>query len=565
MTKQEFRDLIAKQIIMLDGATGTELSARGMPQGVCPEKWILENPSAIRDVQCAYEGAGSRILYAPTFGGNRLKLEEFGLAGQCFEINRDLALLSKQNLNSAYVFGDLAPTGLFVQPNGELAFEDAVDVYKEQVKGLLAGGVDGFVVETMMDLQEARAALLAVKESCDLPVMVTMTFDENQVTLTGCDPVACLVALQSLGADAFGCNCSTGPEKMLEVIKMLKPHARIPLVAKPNAGMPKLVDGKACFDMGPDEFGGYVKQLTAAGVNILGGCCGTTPGHINAASTVAAECTPVSVNKQAISAISSSRKCRLLDFKQPFSVIGERINPTGKKALQAELRDGKMGIVKQFAFEQGAKGADILDVNMGLSGINEQEMMLKALGTVTSASDLPLCIDSTSPEVIEQALRYYPGRALVNSISAEKERLEKTLPIAAKYGAMFILLPLTDDGIPETCADRIKVVETIFDAAQNYGFSKEDLTIDGLIMTISSNQEAANVSLDLIEWSRYEFGVNTVCGLSNVSFGMPQRKWINSAFLGMAMGRGLTMAIANPSSDILMETVRAGNRIRNND
>ena len=563
MTKSEFQKLLTEKIVILDGATGTELVKRGMPQGVCPELWILENPSAMIEIQQAYRAAGSDIVFVPSFGANRFKLEEFGLAGRLAEINRSLAGLSRCAAGDGLVFGDLAPTGKFIEPLGDIPFEDVVNVYKEQVAALLEANVDGFVIETMMDIQETRAALLAVKESCELSVMVTMTFDEHMRTLTGSDPLSVLITLQAMGADAFGCNCSTGPGDMLEIIMKIKPYATIPLIAKPNAGMPKLVSGETVFDMGPAAFAAYVTELAAAGANIMGGCCGSTPEHIREMAKIAAQCRPALPIITALSAVSASGSYCLLGKDKPFAVVGERINPTGKKALQAELREGRLAMVNNFAREQAAAGAAILDVNMGLSGIDEKEMMVKAVKML--GGGLPLCIDSTSSEVIEAALRIYPGRALVNSISAEKSRLEKTLPAAAKYGAMFILLPLTDEGIPETVEGRMEIVKKVFSEAGKYGYSKADICVDGLVMTVSSNQNAAAITLDLIEWCSREFCVNTICGLSNVSFGMPQRGYVNNTFLAMAIGRGLNMAIANPSAEMLMPVVDAGNVLNGRD
>ena len=563
MTRSEFQKLLTEKIVILDGATGTELVKRGMPQGVCPELWILENPSAMIEIQQAYRAAGSDIVFVPSFGANRLKLEEFGLADRLAEINRSLAGLSRCAAGDGLVFGDLAPTGKFIAPLGDIPFEDVVNIYKEQVVALLEGKVDGFVIETMMDIQETRAALLAVKESCELPVIVTMTFDEHRRTLTGSDPVSALITLQAMGADAFGCNCSTGPGDMLEIIKKIKPYATIPLIAKPNAGIPKLSAGKTVFDMCPESFAAYVPELAAAGINIMGGCCGSTPEHIRKMAANAACCKPLPPVIKALSAVSSAGSYCLLGRDKPFAVVGERINPTGKKALQAELREGKLAMVNNFAREQAAAGAAILDVNMGLSGIDEKEMMLKAVAML--GGGLPLCIDSTSSEVIEAALRIYPGRALVNSISAEKSRLEKTLPAAAKYGAMFILLPLADEGIPETVEGRREIVKKVFGEAEKYGYSKADICVDGLVMTVSSNQNAAAITLDLIEWCSREFGVSTICGLSNVSFGMPQRGHVNNTFLAMAVGRGLNMAIANPSAEMLMPVVDAGNVLTGRD
>lgn len=566
MTRTEFRYLTERGIVILDGATGTELVKRGMPGGVCPELWIRDNPGVIGEVQRAYFEAGSNIVYVPSFGANPFKLEEFDAAGEVFELNRELALISRKNAGThGLLFGDLAPTGKFVEPFGDLGFEMAVNAYKEQVAGLLAGGVDGFIIETMMDIQEARAALLAVRESCELPVMVSMTFEPDGRTLTGNTPLSALITMQSLGADAFGCNCSTGPARMIEIIRELKPYATIPLMAKPNAGMPKLFNGRTVFSMGAEEFGAFAKDFAEAGANILGGCCGTTPEHIRAQAECAARYSAEAPRRKALSALSSARGARLLGAEQPFCVIGERINPTGKKELQGELREGKLSVVRRFAVEQTAHGAGVLDVNMGLSGIDERGMMLQAVGMLSQSCDLPLCIDSTRPEVMEAALRLYPGRALLNSISAEKERIEVMLPIAARYGAMIILLPLTDAGIPATSAERVETVKYIFGKAEELGCHKEDVCVDALVMTVSSDQQAAGVTLDLIEWCAREFGVNTVCGLSNVSFGMPERSWINCAFLGMALGRGLNMAIANPGVEMLMNMIFAADVISGRD
>ncbi len=553
MTRDEFRNLLSQRLLVLDGATGTELAKRGMPQGVCPEKWVLENPQAIISTQGEYAGAGSDIVYSCTFGANPFKLEEFGLQDQVHEINRDLVKLSRKAVGeNKFVFGDIAPTGQFIEPFGELSFDDAVAAYKKQVAGLLEGGVDGFVIETMMDIQEARAALIAVRELSDLPTMVTMTYGADGRTLTGTDPVTAVITLQSLGADAVGCNCSTGPKSMLECVKLMKTVATVPLVAKPNAGMPVLKDGKTVFDMSAETFGEFVPDFIKHGVNLMGGCCGTAPAYIAQIHKRSQDKTPVAPLQDRISAVSSARSSVFMGLDKPLTVVGERINPTGKKKLQAELREGSFALVRQYAQEQADLGANILDVNMGLSGIDENAMMRKAVALLSQISDRPLCIDTTNPDVMEQALRLYPGRALVNSISLEKERIEKTLPIAAKYGAMFVLLPLTDDGIPTTAKERTSVVEKILAEAKKYGYGVEDVTVDGLVMTISSEQEAASVTLDVVEWCAKTLKTNTIIGLSNVSFGLPQRDWVNSAFLAMAVSRGLSMTIANPSSQILM-------------
>ncbi len=555
MTINEFNGLIEKQILVLDGATGTELQKRGMPKGVCPEKWVSENPEHIIAVQRAYRDAGANIVYSCTFGANRIKLEEFGLQDQVFELNKKLAQISREAMDGkGWVAGDMSPTGLFVEPFGELKFDDAVSIYSEQAKGLVAGGVDFFVVETMLDIQELRAAILGIKAVSDLPIFASMTFSADGRTLTGTDPISALITVQSLGAAAFGCNCSTGPDTMLGVIKSLKPYAKIPLLAKPNAGLPKLKDGKTVFDMPAEQFGEYVPDFIKAGVNLFGGCCGTAPDYIKEISRQTRGIKPVRPLIKSLSAVSSARSFVMLDLNGPLTIVGERINPTGKKLLQAELKEGKMELVRKYASEQELAGAKLLDVNMGMPGIDEKDMMIKSISLLSKISSLPLVIDSSNPAVIEEALKLYPGRALVNSISAEEHKLKKLLPICAKYGASFILLPLTDNEIPVTSDGRINVINKIFSEAEHFGFTREDIVVDGLVMTVSSDQNAAKETLKLFKWCSSEFKVNTICGLSNVSFGLPQRKNINASFLAMAQYCGLTMAIANPNEEILMTT-----------
>ncbi|QNU65270.1 homocysteine S-methyltransferase family protein [Ruminiclostridium herbifermentans] len=566
MNKATFRELISNKILILDGATGTQLQKKGMPTGVCPEQWVYENPDVIKSIQKEYIESGSNIIYTCTFGGNRIKLDEFGIGDRTVELNRCLAKYSKEAAgDKCLVAGDLASTGRFIKPLGDMDFEDCVNIYKEQVKGLLEGGVDLFVIETMLDIQEARAALIAVKESCDLPVCVSMSFDENFRTLTGTDPITALITLQSLGADVVGCNCSTGPVQMLKIISMMKPYAKVPLMAKPNAGLPKLINGKTTFDMKPEEFGSYIKEFIDAGVNLLGGCCGTSPDYIKQIYLESRNLKPAVVSSEPYSAITSCRKTEFFGLNKPVAIVGERINPTGKKQLQAELREGSTHEIRKFAAEQVEKGANILDVNVGMPGIDEKATMLNTVSLLSSIIDAPLCLDSSSPEVLEAALRIYPGRALINSISQEKVKLEKLLPVAAKYGAMFILLPLSDEGVPEKAEQRKVIVENVFAKAAEFGYQKNDVVVDGLVMTVSANQEAAAETLKLIDWCSKEFGCGTIVGLSNVSFGLPERSWVNAAFLAMAISKGLTMAIANPSSELLMNIKMACDVITMND
>lgn len=566
MDRTTFRKMTDQKIMILDGAFGTELQKKGMPTGVCPEQWVLEHPESIIGIQKDYQAAGSDAVYTCTFSGNRLKLGEFGLADQVLEMNRKLALLSREAVGkSGLVAGDLSITGQFVRPFGPIPFETVVDVYKEQVKGLLEGGVDFFAIETMTDLQEARAAVIAVKESCSLPICVTMTFDEDGRTLTGTDPVTALITLQSLGVDGFGCNCSTGPNTMVKFIKQMRPYAKVPLIAKPNAGLPKLVDGKTVFSMGATEFGINVKTLLDSGVNLIGGCCGTSPEYIKEVKDRVRQSNPAEIKPVNYSAVTSTRKTVFMGFDEPLTIIGERINPTGKKKLQEELREGKTAELRRFALEQTEKGAAILDVNVGMPGIDEKAKMVEVAELLSSMVEAPLCLDSANPEVLEAALRIYPGRALINSISGEKAKMQKLLPVAAKYGAMFILLPLGDNGLPETADERIRIIEEVYSEAEKCGFNKQDVIVDGLVLTVSSNQAAARETLKLINWTTYHFKANSNIGLSNVSYGLPERTWVNAAFLAMAVGSGLTAVIANPSSELLMNMKMASDVLTGTD
>ena len=564
MTKEQWNSLFQNGPVYLDGATGTNLMKAGMPVGVCPEQWILEHREVMLELQKSYIAAGTNILYAPTFGANRIKLAEYGLENQIQEMNHELVAISKEAAEGkGYVAGNLTMTGKQLYPMGNMTFEELVDVYKEQVKYLEEAGVDLFVVETMMSLQETRACVIAIKEVSELPVMVTMSYNEDGRTLYGTDPVTAVVALQSLGADAVGVNCSSGPEEMIPLVKAMKEYANVPVIAKPNAGIPVLQDGKTIYPMEPEEFAEYGKLLIEAGAGILGGCCGTTPLHIQKLKEQTKDLSVPEVRKEKKRLLTSERKTVEIQLDGPFMVVGERINPTGKKKLQEELKEGKLELVLQMAEEQEENGADILDINMGMNGINEKEMMLNVITEVSNAVNLPLCIDSSHVDIIEAALRIYPGRALINSISLEKGKVEQLIPIAKKYGAMFVLLPLSDQGLPKNLDEKKQIIHTIMDAALEAGMDKEDIVVDGLVATVGANKTAALECFETISYCKDTLGLATICGLSNISFGLPQRPYINTAFLTMAISKGLTMAIANPSQELLMNIAFASDLLLN--
>ncbi len=564
MTKQEFRNLVRQGIVILDGATGTNLQKAGMPGNVCPEQWILEHTDVMRGLQRSYVQSGTQILYAPTFTANRIKLAEYGLSDRLLEMNAQLVQLSKETAgDKALVAGDLTMTGQQLYPLGELQFEELVDVYKEQGKALYDAGVDLFVIETMMSLQETRAAVLAIQETCDLPILASLTFEADGRTLFGTDPETAVVVLQSLGVDAVGLNCSTGPMEMIEIVEKMYAYANIPILAKPNAGLPELENGRTVYKTSPQEFAEAGCKLAEAGAAMIGGCCGTTPEHIQALAAKLRDCVPRPVRTQARRILASERKIVEIPLDGGFQIVGERMNPTGKKKLQAQLREGKLELIRAMAREQEENGASILDLNMGMNGIDEKQMMMEAVYEVTTTVDCPLCIDSSYIEVIEAALRIYPGRALINSISMEKEKMERLLPIARRYGAMFILLPLSDAGLPKTADEKREIVHSVLNEALRQGFVKEDVIVDGLVATVGANPNAAVECLDTIRYCRQELGLATICGLSNISFGLPERSFVNTAFLTMAITNGLTMAIANPSQDLLMNAAAAADMLLN--
>lgn len=570
MTREKFIDFTKDHIIYLDGATGSNLVKAGMPSGVCPEQWILEHREVMLQLQKEYVQAGTNILYAPTFTANRVKLAEYHLEKNMSSMIHDLVAISKEAAadtpgHPVYVAGDITMTGEQLRPMGKMELEDLIAIYKEQILCLVDAGADLLVVETMMSLAETRAALIAAKEVCDLPVIATLTFEADGRTLFGTDAKTAAVVLESLGASAIGANCSTGPAQMEGIISDMVSVTMIPIIAKPNAGLPFLDEnGTTCYNMEAEEFTEEMQVLVNVGATILGGCCGTTPEFIRQLhdrfGTVAQA--TAARRPEGIRYLTSERITHSFGLEDGFFVVGERINPTGKKALQAQLREGNFEKVIQFAEEQKTCGAKVLDINMGMSGIDEKLCMLRALEEVSGVTNLPLSLDSSYVEVLEAALRNYPGRALVNSVSLETEKFEKLLPIVAKYGAMFILLPLSDAGLPKDIEEKKEIIHKIYDRALSLGMRKEDIVVDGLVATVGANPKAALETLETIRYCKSN-GFATICGLSNISFAMPERGFVNTAFLTLAIQAGLTMAIANPSQEMLMSCALATDLLLN--
>jgi len=564
MTKNEFFELAKDHNLYLDGATGSNLVKAGMPAGVCPEDWILKHPEVMKKLQSDYVLAGTDILYAPTFTANRIKLAEYGLQDRQEAMIQGLVAISRSVADACddrkiYVAGDLTMTGQTLKPMGSMELEDLIDVYKEQILQLEKAGVDLLVVETMMSLAETRAALIAAREVTTLPVMVTLTFESDGRTLYGTDAKTAGIVVESLGACAIGANCSTGPAHMENVIRDLAGVTTIPIIAKPNAGLPYLdSEGKTCYSMQADEFVKEMEILVNAGASILGGCCGTDPAYIRGLRENFGRENQIKVTRRpdGVRYLTSERQTLSFGLNDPFMIVGERINPTGKKALQAQLREGNLEKVLQFAEEQEAAGAQVLDVNMGMSGIDEKEMMLRSLEEISGVTNLPLSLDSSHVSVLEAALRHYPGRALINSISLETEKFEKLLPIAAKYGAAFILLPLSDAGLPKDLDEKKEIIQKIYARALELGMKREDIIVDGLVATIGANKMAALECLETVRFAKSQ-GFATICGLSNISFGMPERSYVNTAFLSLMIQAGLTMAISNPAQEMLVSCALA--------
>ena len=576
MTRDEFLELTEGSIIYLDGATGSNLQKRGMPIGVCPDLWISENPEAIINLQLEFLRAGTRILYSPTFTANRIKLAEFHLEDRLEELNNTLVGLSKEAIRRykeecpdappCYVAGDITMTGVQLKPAGPMEFEELIDIYKEQIRALEKAGADLIVVETMMSLAETRAAVIACKEVSGLPIIATMTFEGDGRSLFGTDPLTALITLQSLGVSAFGANCSTGPDKMIPLIKEISRYAAVPVICKPNAGLPELdADGNTVYNVSPVDFGQMMKDVVNAGASIVGGCCGTTPEHIAELVRSTKSMKKAEIEKADVYALSSESLTHTFGLDDRFFIVGERINPTGKKALQAELREGRFDIVNDFAEAQEKNGAKVLDVNMGMSGVDEGELMLKAIEEISSTTKLPLSIDTSHVEIMEKALRNYHGRALMNSISFESAKCEPMLRLAKKYGAAFVLLPLSDEGIPKNLEEKKRCIRGIMDKALELGLSKKDIIVDGLVGTVGADSSAALQVLETIRYCKNELGLATICGLSNISFGLPERIFVNTAFLTLAIGSGLTMAIANPNQDMLVTASLATDLLLNKD
>lgn len=553
------RVFAGEEFMLFDGAMGTMLQAAGLKAGELPELLVFDRPEVVETVHRAYVEAGCDVVTTNTFGANAHKLQGTATVAEVFEA----AVACARRAGARYVAADMGPTGMLLKPLGTLDFEEAYALYAEQTLAARAAGADLVIVETMADLLEMKAAVLACREHCDLPVIASMTFEDDGRTFLGTSPEVAAMTLSALGVDALGINCSLGPLGLMPLVKRMARFARVPIIVQANAGLPRMENGATFYDVGPDEYASAAAALIDAGTTILGGCCGTTPEHIAALRRLVDSRTPSWHPAPVDFCICSAQRSLVLPAgSTDVAVIGERINPTGKKRLKEALRAGDLDYLTGEALDQKELGADALDVNVGLPEIDEADVLCRAVERVQSVCDLPLQIDSSDPAAIERAVRRYAGKPLINSVNGKAESLSAILPLAARYGCSVVGLTLDERGIPASAEERLAIARRIVEAAETHGIPRQDIAIDCLCMAVSTNQEQAGQILDAIRLVKSELGCRTVLGVSNISFGLPQRELINAVFLASAFGAGLDLAIMNPKS-MRMNDVVATHRILN--
>ena len=546
---------LGREWLFFDGGTGTILQERGLTAGELPETWNLTRPEELIAVHRAYLDAGSDIICANTFGANALKfpqnLREIVEAG----IRNAQQARREAGREDAYIALDVGPTGRLLQPMGDLPFEQAVEVFGDVVRIGAAAGADLVLIETMSDSYEAKAAVLAAKENCDLPVLVTTIFDEKGKLLTGGTVDSVVAMLEGLRVDALGVNCGLGPKQMLPIVRRLTEVSSLPIIVNPNAGLPRSENGKTVYDIDADEFADLMEQIADLGVQALGGCCGTTPVHIR---KMIERCKnhyfvpPVPKHRTVVSSFSQA-----VEIGVKPVIIGERINPTGKSKFKAALRENNIEYILSEGLTQEDNGAHILDVNVGLPEIDEPAMMERVVTKLQGVTALPLQIDTSDTAAMERGMRLYNGKPMINSVSGKQESMQAVFPLVRKYGGVVVGLTLDENGIPDTAEGRVQIAKRIYDTAAQYGIAAEDIVIDGLAMTISSDSHSALTTLETIRRVRDELGGRTILGVSNISFGLPQREIINANFFTMALQNGLSCAIINPNADAMMRAYRA--------
>lgn len=564
-----FREVLGRQILFFDGGMGTLLQERGLKAGEVPETWNIVHPECIRQIHKEYLMAGSNIISANTFGVNAFKcknlpytVDELVTAG--IQLVQEAIQEVRSSSNDGekqpmYAALDIGSIGKLLKPLGEISFDEAYKTFQEIIIAGDRAGADLILIETVSDSYEIKAAVLAAKENSNLPVVVTMIFDESGKLLTGGDVASVTAMLEGLGVDAVGFNCGLGPEQMKNLLPQLTACCSLPVVINANAGLPMVVNGQTVFHVAPEEFAQSVKMLVEMGAGIVGGCCGTTPAHIQRVVELCKDMEIKPVTDKNLTVVSSYNHA--VYFSRKPLIIGERINPTGKSKFKQALREHDMEYIYKEGLAQEEKGAQILDVNVGLPEIDEPRLMEEAVTGIQAIIDLPLQIDTSDTAAMERGLRYYNGKPMLNSVNGKKESMESVFPIAKKYGAVLVCLCLDESGIPETVEGRLRVAEKLVKTAAEYGIPKKNLVMDALVLTISTGQDNANVTLETMRRIRYEMGLHTVLGVSNISFGLPERSRINTAFFTMAMNNGLSAGIVNPSSEPMMSAYYSFNAL----
>ncbi|MDD2400652.1 MAG: homocysteine S-methyltransferase family protein [Clostridia bacterium] len=552
----KFLTAIKETILLGDGAMGTMLVKEGLPAGYNPELWMLSNPEKVKNIHKAYLNAGSQIIQTNTFGANRLKLKEYNATTKVKELNITATRLVKEVVgNNAFIAGIVGPTGHFPAPLGEYTWLQLVDIFREQVEALQEGGADFIFLETFSDLGEARAALFAAKNYTSLPVACSLTYTDGH-TLTGTAPKTASVVLEAMGADIIGANCSTGAKELLPIMEAYRNTTNLPLLVEPNAGMPELVNGKTVYHETPQAMSNYINSFVHLGVKLIGACCGSTPDHIRAmAEKLQEEEFPFIKKIVFPTRLASRTKTVSLGIGELPQLIGERINPTARKIISRAFHENNWDTILQEGYAQVEKGAHLLDLNVGVPGLDEGKLLAQGVRQLQMSLDVPLVLDCTNPEALEKGLQEYQGKALINSVNGESKSLENILPLAKKYGAAVLGLTLDDQGIPEKAEDRLKIAERIVNRALEAGLSKKDVIIDCLVMAAATNPILSLETIRAIELVKKQLGVCCVLGLSNVSHGLPQRSWLNNTFLSLALGAGLDAAIANPNDSRISETM----------
>ena len=549
-----FSEYLKNNIVYLDGGMGTLLQAQGLTPGEHPEKWNVFHPEIITDIHKNYFNSGSNVVCTNTFGANSLKFDETELEDiiKSAISNAKKARELSDTTHEKFIALDIGPTGKLLKPLGDLDFEDAVSVFSKTVKLGVKYGVDLVLIETMNDSYETKAALLAVKENCDLPVLVSNAYNEDGKLMTGASPAAMVALLEGMGATAIGANCSLGPKQLTKVAEELLENASVPVILKPNAGLPEIVDGKTKFNVTPEEFAEDVTKLIKKGLRVVGGCCGTTPDYIKALTEKSKDLKPLEIENKNLTVVSSYTKA--VKFLNSPILIGERINPTGKKRFKQALIENDISYILNEGVSQQEKGVHILDVNVGLPDIDEVAMLKNTVCELQAVIDLPLQIDTADVVAMENALRIYNGKALINSVNGKEESMKAIFPLVKKYGGVVVALTLDENGIPETAEGRVEIAKNILKVAKEYGIEKNNIIFDTLAMTISADPKAANETLKALNIIKNELGCHTSLGVSNVSFGLPNRDVINSVFFSLALENGLSGAIMNPYSAEMMKT-----------